>query len=151
MISVGLGEYAISDDQNETLITYALGSCIAVIIYHPKTKYTAMAHIVLPKGKHESKPGFFAEEMMPKLINFFVIEKKINKDELVIHLIGGATSLNRKDIFMIGEKNLGKISSILKKNGLSATKNDTGGNLSRTVSVCVNDGKITIKEHKMIV
>ena len=52
--------------------------------------------------------------------------------------------------FKVGEKNISKISSILKKNGLRAIKNDTGGNISRTVSIDVKDGNILIKQQNMI-
>lgn len=150
MISVGIGEYAVTDNKDETLVTYALGSCVALIIYHPQTKLTAMAHIVLPKGKSSFRPGYFAEKTVPELLDFFINEKGIKKEQLIIHMIGGAESKNKKDIFKVGEKNISKISSILKKNGLKAINNDTGGNISRTVSIDVKDGNIKIKQQNMI-
>lgn len=150
MISVGIGEYVISEDVEETLVTYALGSCVALIIYHPQSKLTAMAHIVLPKGKTSFKPGYFAEKTVPELIDIFIVKNKIQKDQLIIHMIGGADSKNKNDIFKVGEKNISKIISILKKNGLRAADIHTGGNISRTVSIDVKDGNITIKQQNMI-
>ncbi len=49
MISVGIGEYAITDAKEEKIVTHALGSCVALIMHCPRTKCTAMAHIVLPE------------------------------------------------------------------------------------------------------
>lgn len=113
MLKVGIGEYALSNNPVESIITYALGSCIALIIYCPKTKYTALAHIVLPENRNNynddlsiKKPSYFAEDIVPKLLEFFIAEKDCPIGELKISMIGGAESLNKKDVFMVGKKML---------------------------------------------
>ncbi|TVY01022.1 hypothetical protein [Paenibacillus cremeus] len=61
---VGLGEIACSNNEEDTIITYALSSCVAVTAYCPINKVAGMIHIVLPKPNSEKderhRPGYYA-------------------------------------------------------------------------------------------
>lgn len=157
MITVGIGRYAISADESETLITHALGSCVAVIIRCPATKMTALVHIVLPEGlsrdqvgfSHE-RPGYFAKEILPILLKFFIETKQCQKHRLLVDVIGGADSLDEGDVFQVGKRNAHTILGILQAFQISPQKIEIGGHYSRTVSVDVKDGKIMVKRQKMI-
>lgn len=45
---VGIGEFAISNRPEDTIKTFSLGSCIAVVIYDKIQKVAGMAHIAMP-------------------------------------------------------------------------------------------------------
>ena len=47
-VVVGISDCKISGDSEDLLITYALGSCIAVILYDPVVKVGGMLHYMLP-------------------------------------------------------------------------------------------------------
>jgi len=157
MIIVGIGEYFITNDQDETIITHALGSCVALIVYCRKTKHTALAHIVLPEPSHHSnldnyklKPSYFATDIVPELLQYFIDKLKCNKDELEVHIIGGADAISVDDVFLVGKKNVAMIKGILKNYNIKIDYIDTGGNISRTVSVKSSNGFVNIRKQKMI-
>lgn len=157
MLVVGIGEYIISKKENESIITHALGSCVAFIIYCPETKYTALAHIVLPQSNDyrnewslDEKKGYFADLIVPSLLDFFLSNKKCNRYNLQVSIVGGADALNKNDIFEVGKKNIASILRILTTYQILPKKMDIGSNESRTVSVKVSNGEIIIKKQKMI-
>lgn len=158
MITIGIGDYIITNKEDETIITHSLGSCVALIIHCKSTKHTAMAHIALPIKQDydnqniiKSKPGYFATDIVPKLINYFTQEHRCNKNELTISLVGGAESQNSKDIFLIGKRNVETINKILMDYNIKPSYQEIGGNLSRTVSINTVNGEINIKRQKMII
>lgn len=157
MVTVGIGEYAITNEMEEVIVTHALGSCVALIIHNPTTKHTALAHIVLPQFCHNeellqfsSKPAYYADIIVPRVIEYFLNNAKHQEKHLQIQLVGGADSLNKQDVFHVGMKNIEMIKSILRSYSLVPFKMDVGGNVSRTVRVYVKDGNITIKSKNMI-
>jgi chemotaxis protein CheD len=157
MITVGIGRYALSADESETLITHALGSCVALIIRCPVTKLTALAHIVLPEGLSydqvgftHDRPAYFAKEIIPILLKFFIETKQCDKRILMVDMIGGAEALNEGDVFQVGRRNALAILSLLEEYKIKPQKIEVGGHYSRTVSVAIKDGKIDVKRQKMI-
>ena len=156
MITVGIGEYAMTNNQKEKIITHALGSCVAFIIRCPISQNTALAHIVLPtldrndQFKYlDTKPSYFADFIIPKLIDEFLINKKCEKTQLQVLLTGGAHSLNPNDMFHVGERNLQMIEKILDNYGILPKKIEVGGTKSRTVEVNVADGEVIINSQNM--
>lgn len=157
MLMVGIGEYAITDDLDEIIITHALGSCVALIIHCPTTKHTALAHIVLPEVTYSEqsknrgdKPSYYADVIVPKLMEKFLNNTYFRGNHLLIQLVGGANSLNKEDSFHVGFRNIEMIKNILRSYGIVPYKMDVGGNISRTVSVNVKDGNVIVKSHNMI-
>ncbi len=158
MLIVGIGEYSITDNVEETIITHALGSCVAFIVRCPHTRKTALAHIVLPQVSRreqysylETKPGYFADVIVPKLLGEFLSGNKCEKNQLQIFLAGGATSKNSKDIFRVGTRNVEMIKHLLKSYGLKPQKIEVGGLVSRTVEINVADGEVEIKSQRMTI
>ena len=157
MLTVGIGEYAITDDPNEVLVTHALGSCVAFMAYIPATKLTALAHVVLPKMEREEqiqylaeKPAYFGNVIVPKIVEFFLERNNGNKENILFYLAGGAEALNAEDIFRVGIRNRSAILEILNEYRIIPRAQDTGGNMSRTVSIAAKYGAVTVKCHSMI-
>jgi len=158
LITIGVGEFAIYEDINESIITYALGSCIALIIWCPVSKKTAMAHIVLPKLNRveqynylQTKPSYFADVIVPKLLNEFLGTKDCQKDKLQVLLAGGAISKNELDVFQVGERNTNMIKFLLSQYGIIPNKLEVGGTRSRTVEIKVINGEVQIKSQNMVI
>ena len=61
-IRIGIGDYGASRTYGDKLITYALGSCVALVLTDPRSGVTGMAHIALPKpgkdNKNRPAPGY---------------------------------------------------------------------------------------------
>jgi chemotaxis protein CheD len=156
MFQIGLGEYVITDSENEYIITNALGSCVALIVYCEKTKCTAMAHIVLPIKdeiikNNSGKEAYYADDITPRIIDFFLKRKDCQKRSLRVTLVGGSISNSQTDFFKIGQRNLQVIKNILNDYGIKYNEKETLGHFSRTVRVYVDTGEVVIIKNKMFI
>jgi chemotaxis protein CheD len=154
MIHIGLGEYAICDIEGETLITHALGTCVALVVYCSISKKTAMAHIVLPKRdsdhhKNYQREAYFAEDIVPKIMNEFKAGP-CKTPHLQVAIVGGAEAKNNSDIFRVGERNVEMTLDLLRTYGVKINKEETLGRYSRTVKIDVSTGIMNIKKQKML-
>lgn len=149
-IIIGIGDFQISNDTNSVLKTFALGSCVAVVIYDNQTHTGGMIHIALSNSKvneekSRSKPGYFANTGIPAIVNAFKkADSTFDPSKCTIKLIGGASVLNDEDFFNIGKTNIETTRRILKEYGFKIHKEDVGGKISRTVSLSIENGKVII-------
>lgn len=147
---LGVGELGATNIPGETIKTFALGSCIAVILMDPATKCIAMDHIALPDSavspeRAQEKPGHFADTGIPALLD--EIKKFGSRGDgrgFIVKLVGGATVMDPNNTFNIGKRNALAIKKILWSFGMGAAVEDVGGQISRTVEVDVREGKVKI-------
>ena len=50
IVVVGVADCQVTNDVSNVLITYALGSCIAVSIYDPVARVGGLLHFMLPEA-----------------------------------------------------------------------------------------------------
>lgn len=147
---LGIGDLGVSKMSGAVVKTFALGSCVAVVILDPKVHAVGMIHVALPdssinREKVKERPGYFADSGLPVLLKEMVgLGCAPNYRGLIVKLIGGASIMDNNEIFNIGKRNLLAIKKILWAHGMGAVAEDVGGNHSRTVSVAVDTGQITI-------
>jgi chemotaxis protein CheD len=149
LLVVDIAEMRISNNPDEILITYSLGSCIAVAMYDPVLCLGGLIHCMLPlskvnREKAESRPFMFVDTGMQLMLGQ-LYELGLRKNRTVIHVAGGAQVLDSHGVFKIGERNFTVLRKILWKNGLLMHTQDVGGNKSRTVSLNINNGRFSIK------
>lgn len=152
---LGIGDFAVTQGPHDELITYALGSCVAILIYCPQTHLAAMAHIALPERlagaqNHLHKPAYYADEAFPLLLAPFQRQRGYQAEKLQVHLIGGAVSRSEKDPFQVGQRNLEKVKALLRYHGLRYTAVDVGGHLSRTVEFDLATTALLVKTQAML-
>ena len=109
-IVVGISDLKCSRQLNDVIITYALGSCIAVVIYDPVAQVGGMLHCMLPdstldKTKAAASPGMFADTGVPLLFKS-CYQLGAEKKRMIVKIAGGASVLNDADYFRIGQKNI---------------------------------------------
>jgi chemotaxis protein CheD len=145
---IGLGEYAISNDTNATIKTYALASCVGVTVYSPFKRVGGMAHIVLPRpfDNHfiNPKPAYYASTGIPLLINKMLNDYKCFKSELIVQIYGGANSVNENDLFRVGKKNLDEVFRLLDNMNINKTVIDIGESYSRTIELDIGTGNVNL-------
>ena len=145
---VGIGEMIISNNIEDSIKTFALASCVAVVVYSPLKKIGGMIHIALPNPpSNEDKimrKCYYASTGVPHLINTMCNSYGCIKEELKISLYGGANSIRIDDVFNIGRKNLDIIKKILNQNNLRFTDVETGKNVSRTIELNMLTGEVTV-------
>ena len=149
---IGIGHIKITATPGDEIKTYALGSCVAVILYDKKLKIAGMIHIALPDSavnteKAQSLPGYFADTGLPVLLKDF---KKLGGDRktTVIKIAGGSSIMDANKTFDIGKRNAIAVKRYLWKHGLGVMKEDIGGSISRTVSIEIDTGKVILSNAK---
>lgn len=146
---VGVADLKVSNVAGERLITYALGSCLGVVVHDPVAGVAGMLHVMLPTGaidpaKMKLKPAMFVDSGIPLLF------KECYKfgARMQVKVAGGAhAGANEdEDRFQIGKRNMIALRKLLWKNGVMIHANDTGGvQTSRTMWVDVASGEVTLK------
>jgi chemotaxis protein CheD len=147
---VGIGEGIISNDEKDTIKTFALGSCVAITVYCSLNKIAGMAHVVLPSFDKPSRdssnmnPYYYAATAVPFLINEICTNYGCFRNKLRIKLFGGANSIRINDTFKIGQKNIAVVKKILTDLNLLYCDKETGGTFSRTVYIDVSTGNTSV-------
>ena len=107
-IVVQVSDARISRDSDTVLVTYSLGSCIAVTLYDPASKIGGMIHYQLPdSGMDEDRarrdPFMFADTGLHILINK-MLEMGADKKRMTIKAAGGAAMATGPKGFDIGNE-----------------------------------------------
>ncbi len=148
-VVVGVGDMAVSNNEMVTLSTYALGSCVGVIVYDPIAHAGGILHLMLPDStispdKAVKQPAMFADTGLPLLFKALTGVRS-ERSRIRLFLAGGASVLNGADPFKIGERNCVAVQRFLKTNGYAVTGQDIGGNINRTVHLEIGSGLVTLK------
>ena len=149
-VVVGISDCQVCAGPDSQLVTYALGSCIAVCAWDPLNKVGGMLHFMLPESsldsnKAQATPCMFGDTGIPHLLDA-VCRLGADKRRLVITLTGGAQVLDQQGIFNIGKRNHLAARKALWKCGAMAAAEEVGGEVSRTVRLNVENGKLLIRE-----
>ncbi len=147
-LDVGIGEYQVSDDPRDEIKTYALGSCVALIAWDSAANVGGLIHIALPDStinpdRALNQPAYFVDTGIPVFLNALG-KLGANRKTSYLKLVGGASVLDPDTTFDIGRRNILAVKKVLWKLGMGIHKEDTGGDMSRTVSLWIMDGKIEI-------
>jgi chemotaxis protein CheD len=139
----------ISQDQEGSLITYSLGSCIGVAIYDPVARIGGLLHYMLPESnldpqKALKKPFMFADTGIPILFKEAYRYGAV-KNRLIVKVAGGAQILDDSGFFNIGKRNYMAMRKLLWKNNILIKAEDVGGQVSRTVRLEMSTGEVWIK------
>ena len=149
-VVVGISDCKVSNDLDSTLVTYALGSCIAVALYDPASKVGGLLHYMLPESsldaqKAQQNPFMFADTGIKALLEA-VTANGANARRLVVRLAGGAQVLDNEGVFQIGKRNYLAARKILWKAGILISAEAVGGEVSRTTRLEVATGQMWIRE-----
>jgi len=146
---VGISDLKVSNNPGDILVTFALGSCIAVAIYDPLVKVGGLLHYMLPDStldlkKAQDQPGMFADTGVPLLFKS-CYRLGAEKKRMVVKVAGGASILDDTNFFRIGQKNITALRKIFWKNNVMIEAEDTGANYNRTVRLDLSTGKFLVK------
>lgn len=147
-VVIGVGDLAVSNNQATVLSTYALGSCIGVVVYDPLMKCGGILHLMLPEAsvspqKAEKQPAMFADTGLPLFFKELA-GLKAERSRVKLFVAGGASVIGGQDPFKIGERNTRATLDFLTKNRVPIQQTDTGGSHSRTVHLELSTGKVQL-------
>ena len=144
---VEIAGIAASDDLNDLLVTYSLGSCVGLAIYDPTQRIGGLLHSMLPLSKDNkdrslTSPGMFTDLAVVELLNR-VLNLGARKDRLIAKVAGGGSPLTGMSA-NIGERNLVVVRKILWKNNIIISGADIGGTLPKTLRLYMDSGRVTV-------
>lgn len=147
-IVVGVGDLAVSNHQSAILSTYALGSCIGVVVFDPVARCGGILHMMLPESmvspqKALTQPAMFADTGLPLLFRELA-GLKAERTRIKVFVAGGASVIGGQDPFRIGERNTRSTLDFLNTHRVPITEVDTGGSHSRTVHLDLSTGKVQL-------
>lgn len=148
-ILVGIGEYKTSSNKGDVLATFALASCVGVVMYSPEKRVMGMAHVMLPDSKinkvdSTNNPGKYADMAVRNLYRELNNKYGVLKAGLHVSIFGGLDS-RRNSNFYIGENNVKTVLQELGNMGIKRVYRNTGGSKPRTIYGHVSDGRIEMK------
>jgi len=147
---VGVPGMAVSNDPDDVLITYALGSCLGITAHDPVARVGGLLHVMLPTSagapeKAEATPWMFVDTGVPRLFDE-CCRAGAQKGRLVVKVAGGAASQTEgEDHFQIGRRNFLALRQLLWRESVLLRAHDVGGNQSRTMALEIGTGLVTLK------
>jgi chemotaxis protein CheD len=150
LLVAGVGEWVISNSPEAVLATYALGSCVGVSLWDPRTGFGGLLHFMLPEStlneeKARFKPGTFCDSGIQGVLSELQAAGADMRC-LQIYVAGGAKVLHGSDFFDIGRRNALAARRRLWEKGLSPMDEDTGGEMSRTMKLYLDSGRVTVRD-----
>ncbi len=151
-IKVGIADLKVSTAPNK-IITNALGSCVAIILYDSVHKVGGLAHIMLPStafSKIRSNPAKFADTAVPEMLGMM---KQLGalKTTTWAKIVGGAqmfANVLAEPLGNIGQRNVQATKDILSKENIRIVAEDTGGDCGKSVEFNLDNGEVTVKSIK---
>jgi chemotaxis protein CheD len=148
---VGISDCKVTRDAESVLVTYALGSCIAVAVHDPVSKASGLLHYMLPESaidtkKAEQNPFMFADTGIPRLFEAVRAAGGGDGKRMIVRLTGGAQVLDSQGVFQIGKRNYLAARRILWKAGILIAGEAVGGEVSRTTRLEVGTGRLFVRE-----
>ncbi len=159
-----IGEMIVSNDPDDVLVVYGIGSCVVVCLYDPIMRMGGILHALLPttpdftldKPKYLEDIGDsniygnlakFVDKAIPILIDSLEAQGA-SPFRLVAQLCGGARILTApgfKDSLNIGERNIIAAKTALQTAGITIKAEAIGGYTGRTVKLYIANGQVTVK------
>ena len=147
-LKVGIGDMKFARGDG-IIITYALGSCIGITLYDPRSRLGGLLHIMLPARTDPNDPKIYKyadsglHEMIRKLSAFGMV-----KSRTIVKIAGGAKMFEirgNSDFGNIGQRNAAMVKKILMEERMRISAEDTGGNSARTMLLNVGNGDVIIR------
>jgi chemotaxis protein CheD len=149
VITVRLGELAVSDNPDDVLVAMGLGSCVGICAYDPIVRVAGLLHAVLPErnGASTGSDAKYVDTGIQRLIAEME-ERGADRRRIIIRMAGGAEMLIAPGFgngLRIGSRNIEAAHSAIRQERLRLAGEETGGSAGRTVRLFVGTGVMTVR------
>ena len=149
-LTIGISDLGVVPSP-DSIITYALGSCIAICLYDPVAKLAGMAHIMLPASKEcptDSNIKKFADTATLELIEQ-MSRRGAQRSRMKAKIAGGAQMFKVvSGVANIGHRNTLASKDILRSLFVPVVAEDTGDDFGRTVEFFAATGVLQVRTAK---
>lgn len=145
MLIVGISDQKLASPP-DTLITYALGSCVGICLHDHMKRVGGMSHILLPEAFADSSAKDvykFADTAIPELVRQMETSGCLRL-RMTAKIVGGANMFEVSGK-TIGERNVAIVRKILHEMKIRIVADDTGANYGRTIEFRPHDGALLVK------
>ena len=148
-VLISVSDAKVSNNTNDVLATYSLGSCIGVCLYDGSAGVGGMLHYQLPNSTQDPErakelPFMFADTGMKILVSRLV-SMGAQKNRLKVKIAGGSAMDAGPKGFDIGKRNHLALRKILWKNGMFIDGEDIGGSTPRNLFMNMSNGEVTVR------
>lgn len=135
-----------------TRVRTLLGSCVSIVIWHPRRKLGGMCHYLLPSSvpaHHEAAPGRYAAGAVA-LFTEEIRRARTRPDEYTVKLFGGGRMFqrpqgNRTDLLDIGVRNVAAGRELLISAGFGVNAEHVAGRGHRSVLFDIGTGEVWLR------
>lgn len=146
---VGISDGKVSNEPADTLVTYALGSCVGLALYDPHARAGGLLHIMLPDSRFRSSSREFNPYMYADTGFYGLLETLLGlgtaRHRLVAKLGGGANMLRNSGLLDIGLRNAGAMVSLLEREKIPVLGTSLGGTVGRSMQLRLEDGSVKVR------
>ncbi len=148
-VIVRMADMKASNQVDQEIVTYSLGSCLGIALYDPQIKVGGMLHVLLPTStidpeKAGKLPFLFVNTGVPLLFRA-VYELGAVKARLMVKVAGGADMQLTNNTFNVGERNLIALTELFAHHGVRICNRAVGGHLSRTFRLNMATGSAYVE------
>lgn len=148
-IIVGVADMRYSDQEEDLIITYSLGSCIGLTLFDSEKRIGGLVHCMLPLSKSNLEkasvnPYMFIDSGVSAFLKI-LFDMGAQRKSLVAKVAGGAQIMDDKGLFNIGERNNTVVKKMLWKNNILISGEEVGGGIPRTLSLELSSGRTFLK------
>lgn len=146
---VGISDCKVGRGADDTVITYALGSCVGLALYDPGTQVGGILHIMLPDSQFRTggaaiNPFMYADTGVEGMLRLLA-DRGAGRGHLVAKAAGGANMLRHSSILDIGKRNIETTLDILKRERIPLLAQSLGGTVGRSMQISLDDGTVCVR------
>ena len=149
MVTVGIADLNAVKDP-DSLITYALGSCVGICLYDSSQKIAGLAHIMLPlsteaAGKVDNKRRYADTGIMELIQTMNLMGASTMR--MTAKIAGGAQMFkgSTSSMFNVGERNVAAVKKVLASYKIRIIAEETGADFGRTVLFHGESGAMEVR------
>jgi chemotaxis protein CheD len=147
--TVGISDCKFSSDPTDSVVTYALGSCVGLVLYDPPARIGGLLHILLPDSRFRSSSRDFNPCMYADTGFYALMEALLSlgasKHRLVAKVAGGANMLRHSSLLDIGQRNSEAVLRLAGKEEIPVLGTSLGGSVGRSMQVQIEDGATRVR------
>jgi chemotaxis protein CheD len=151
LIKVGMAQFKVATAPAR-MMTYALGSCVGIVLHDPVSKIGGLAHVMHPSSKrvpNNTNRAKFVDTAVELMLSRMA-KKGALRERIEAKIFGGARMFQQHraspGVMQIGEENVRAAKDELVRRNIPIIAESTGGTKGRTVFFDVTSGRVTVKD-----
>ena len=143
VINVGIGQFTVAN--SPALLRSVLGSCVGVVLYHPRKRVGALAHVVLPDSAGRGgQPGRFADMAIPHALRLME-EQGAHPGGVIAKIVGGASMFGGEGPVQIGRSNIEAVEKALHQANIPIKARHVGEAKGRRITLDCDTGELIVE------